>query len=99
MSGRSQSVVVEKLRQIFSESLGLELTGDEANLISGGLLDSLGLVELLLRIELEFGVTPDFESLEIEDFESLAAIERLIVKSQPDKDGFGDGLTVVDGTG
>ena len=99
MNGESQSVVVEKLRQIFSEALGIELTGDEANLISGGFLDSLGLVELLLRIEREFSVTPDFESLEIEDFESLAAIERLIVKSRPEEHGFGDGPAVVDGTG
>jgi acyl carrier protein len=66
---------------IFADSLHVELPPDEAGLISGGFVDSLALVELLLQIEKEFGVSPDFELLEIEDFESLTAIEQLIVRS------------------
>ncbi|MGZ4416789.1 MAG: acyl carrier protein [Gaiellaceae bacterium] len=75
--------ILPKLREIFADRLHLELPPEEADLISGGFVDSLALVELLLQIEREFGVTPDFESLEIEDFETLAAIEQLILRSAP----------------
>jgi acyl carrier protein len=84
-----------KLREIFADSLHVELPPDEAGLISGGFVDSLALVELLLQIEKEFGVTPDFESLQIEDFESLSAIAQLISRSAAVDCGPGE----VDATG
>lgn len=88
-----QSTILPKLRAIFADSLHVELPPDEAGLISGGFVDSLALVELLLQIEHEFGVSPDFEQLEIEDFESLAAIEQLILRS----DASGGALLEADG--
>jgi acyl carrier protein len=99
MKRKPHSAIRQKIQRILADSLNLEVTGDETRLISGGLIDSLGLVELLLQIEREFGVTPDFELLEIEDFETVAAIEQLIVRSRPAEDEFGDGLALVDGTG
>jgi acyl carrier protein len=99
MKRKPHSAIRQKVQRILADSLNLEVTGDETRLISGGLIDSLGLVELLLQIEREFGVTPDFELLEIEDFETVAAIEQLIVRSRPAEDEFGDGLALVDGTG
>jgi len=76
-----RSGIRPKLREIFTDALHVELPSDEAGLISGGFVDSLALVELLLQIEKEFDVTPDFELLEIEDFETLSAIEQLILRS------------------
>jgi acyl carrier protein len=95
--GNPESDIRRTVRRILADSLNIELTGDETGLISAGLLDSLGLVELLFQIESQFGVTPDFELLEIEDFESVAAIEQLIVRSRPPEEEFGDGLRLVDG--
>ena len=85
-----RSAIRPKLREIFADSLHVELPPDEAGLISGGYVDSLALVELLLQIEKEFGVSPDFEQLEIGDFETLSAIEQLVVRSMPEETGFGD---------
>jgi acyl carrier protein len=81
-----RTAILPKLREIFAEHLHVELPPDEAGLISGGFVDSLALVELLLQIEQEFGVSPDFEQLELEDFESLAAVEQLVVRSMPPAD-------------
>jgi acyl carrier protein len=92
-----ESDIRRTLRRILVDSLHIELPADETGLISEGLIDSLGLVELLFQIESRFGVTPDFELLEIEDFESVAAIEQLIVRSRPPEAEFGDGLRLVDG--
>ena len=50
-------------------------------LVSGALIDSLALVELLFQIEEEFDVTIDVERLETEDLESLSGLERLIQRS------------------
>jgi acyl carrier protein len=78
-----RSAILQKLREIFAGSLHVELPSDEERLISGGFVDSLALVELLLQIEKEFGASPDFEQLQIEDFETLAAIAQLVERSLP----------------
>lgn len=97
MRPNPESEIRQTLRRILVDSLHIPLPGDETGLISEGLIDSLGLVELLFQIECQFGVTPDFELLEIEDFESVAAIEQLIIRSRPPEPEFGDGLRLVDG--
>jgi acyl carrier protein len=78
-----RSIILPKIREIFTDRLHVELPPDGVGLISGGFVDSLALVELLLQIETEFGVSPDFEQLELDDFESLSAIEQLVLRSIP----------------
>lgn len=82
MAQQVHSSIEQKLREMFARSLNIELPPDATDLISGGRIDSLALIELLFQIEVEFGVTPDFERLDIADFESLAAIEQLIIRSR-----------------
>jgi acyl carrier protein len=96
MTRRPESAVRKTLQRIFAESLNIDVTGDETGLISGGLIDSLALVELLFQIEREFGITPDFERLAVEDFETIAAIEQLVVRSLIAQDEFGGGLALAD---
>jgi len=81
MPGELESDIARNLRGIFTEILQVEVPPDGAGLVSKGLIDSLALVELLFQIEQRFGVTVDFEQLETHDFETLEAIEELIVRS------------------
>jgi acyl carrier protein len=48
-------------------------------LLETGRLDSVGLVELLVRLEQRFGVRVELENLEIEQFRSVAAIATFIL--------------------
>jgi acyl carrier protein len=81
MHGELESDIARNLRGIFTEILQVEVPPDGAGLVSKGLIDSLALVELLFEIEARFKVTVDFEHLETHDFETLEAIEKLIVRS------------------
>lgn len=58
----------------FEEVLGVEIPDDQTDLLEAGLLDSLGFVELLAHIEIEWGVLIDVETLDFEQFSSVAAI-------------------------
>ena len=81
MPGELESDIARNLRGIFTEILQVEVPPDGTGLVSKGLIDSLALVELLFHIEERFEVTVDFEQLESHDFETLEAIEELIVRS------------------
>jgi len=81
MPGQLESDIAQNLRGIFTEMLQVEVPPDGTGLVSKGLIDSLALVELLFQIEERFEVTVDFEQLESHDFETLNAIEELIVRS------------------
>lgn len=68
------SPTTERVQRLFVEALSKEAPAVEADLIEGGLLDSLALVELIFAIEREFGVTIPLEELEIDSFRSVASI-------------------------
>ena len=46
----------------------------DTDLIEGGLLDSLALVELLFALEHEFAVTIALDKLDIDEFRSIRSI-------------------------
>lgn len=52
----------------------------DIDLLETGLVDSIGLVELILELEERFGVTLPMEDLEIDDFRSVYRIADLIVR-------------------
>jgi D-alanine--poly(phosphoribitol) ligase subunit 2 len=52
----------------------------DIDLLETGLVDSIGLVELILELEERFGVSLPMEDLEIEDFRSVYRISDLIVR-------------------
>jgi acyl carrier protein len=73
--------VLARLGRIFEESLSLPAPAAEQDIIDSRLLDSLALVTLLFEIEQEFGLQIPLESLDIDDFRSLADIARLLSKA------------------
>jgi acyl carrier protein len=77
MNGR----VNEQVRAIFAQTLNIQVPSDETDLIDGGLLDSLALVELVVEVEQRFGVTIPFDTLDVDDFRSVNSIGGVIEKS------------------
>jgi acyl carrier protein len=67
-----------KIREIFSDTLNIEVPSDETDLIDAGYIDSLALVELLFAIEREFGVSVPLDALEIDNFRNVRSIGELV---------------------
>jgi D-alanine--poly(phosphoribitol) ligase subunit 2 len=80
--------VNDRIADIFSVALHLEIPHANADLFETGVLDSLAFVELLLHLEREFGVTTSIDDLEVDNFRTIARIaefvgERLASSSGP----------------
>jgi len=63
---------------IFSEHLNIEAPMAETDLVATGVLDSLALIELLLRLEQSFGVQISVDDLELDNFRSIDSIARFV---------------------
>jgi D-alanine--poly(phosphoribitol) ligase subunit 2 len=70
--------VNEEVRAIFAEALSVVVPADDVDLIEGGLLDSLALVELVVEIEHRFGISIPFDTLDIDDFRTVDSIGAVV---------------------
>lgn len=70
--------VNERVKQIFVDALNIQVPSDETDLIEGGYIDSLALVELLFAIEREFSVTVPLDELDIDNFRNVHRISELV---------------------
>lgn len=66
--------MTDRVQRLFVETLNVEVPSPDTDLIEGGLLDSLALVELLFALEREFAVTIALENLDIDSFRSIRSI-------------------------
>jgi methoxymalonate biosynthesis acyl carrier protein len=73
--------LIARVRRIFAEVLNIHVPSDGTDLIDGGLLDSLALVELLVEIEHEFGVIVPLDALEVDSFRTISRIGELVAES------------------
>jgi acyl carrier protein len=71
---------VEQLSRIFAGVTGDDAPDPDADLVEGGVLDSLALVELLFAIEQELGVEIPTERLEVARFRTLGSIAELVAE-------------------
>jgi acyl carrier protein len=76
--------VTDRVQRLFVETLNVEVPSPDTDLIEGGLLDSLALVELLFALEREFAVTIALENLDIDTFRSIRTIAEFVEST---KDG------------
>jgi acyl carrier protein len=72
--------LLEELTGIFADVTGLEPPSPDTDLIEGGVLDSLALVELLFAIEQELGVVIPAERLDVTRFRTLASLAELVAE-------------------
>jgi acyl carrier protein len=70
--------LVGEIRKLLSEKLLVEVESPDTDLLEGGILDSLTLVQLLVLLEEHFGLTVAMHELEIEDLRSIYSIARLV---------------------
>jgi acyl carrier protein len=66
--------IKEKLADIFLQHLNIEVPASDTDLLAAGIMDSLALVELLLRLEQTFGAGVSIDDLELDNFRSLDSI-------------------------
>jgi len=72
---------VHEIQMIFSKVMMREAISPTTDLLETGLLDSMGMVELLFNLEQRFGFSPNFASLDLENFRSIEKIAEMIVTS------------------
>jgi acyl carrier protein len=72
--------LVSGIRSVLREHLHVIVESPEANLLETGLVDSIGLVELLIRLEDHFCIGLPMELLEIDDLRSINTIADLITR-------------------
>lgn len=68
----------QQILTIFETNLNLDVPSVETDLIGSGLLDSMGLVELLVSLEQQFSVNISLDKLELDHFRSIESIASLI---------------------
>jgi acyl carrier protein len=69
-----------RIRGIFLDALNVSVDSTETDLIETGVLDSLALVELLLRLEEEFDVKVDVGELDLEDLRTVRSIGTFVTR-------------------
>ena len=72
--------LIAEIRELFAKKLAIEVESPVVDLLDTGLVDSVSLVELLLALEQEFGVSVPLEELEMDDFRSIASIAELVAR-------------------
>ena len=75
---------MEKLLEVLKKALPTVDFGDGENLISGGKIDSLGVINIVMTIGEEYGVMLDPEDISVKNFDSVENIRRLIECRQKD---------------
>jgi D-alanine--poly(phosphoribitol) ligase subunit 2 len=76
-----------ELTALFADHLHVRVPSPDTDLVTTGLLDSLGMVELLVNLEQRYGVTVDMRELSIENFRSVESIARFIAASRTNGTG------------
>ena len=74
----------ERIAQLFSSGMHLDVPSPDLDLFDAGVLDSLAFVELLLQLEREFGVIASADDLELENFQSIARIADFVMARAPE---------------
>jgi acyl carrier protein len=67
-----------ELALVFAQVLHVDVPSPDTDLVATGRLDSVRMVELLLQLEVRFGVRMNLEDLEIDHFRSIATIAEFV---------------------
>jgi D-alanine--poly(phosphoribitol) ligase subunit 2 len=72
--------LVGDIRAVLRDHLTVMVESPDVDLLETGLIDSIGLVELILQLEDRFAVSLPMDALEIDDFRSINRIADLITR-------------------
>jgi D-alanine--poly(phosphoribitol) ligase subunit 2 len=73
----------ERIAALIRDALGVEVPSNKADLIDGGLLDSLALVSLITEIEAEFGFQLPLDDFDVDAFRSVERIAAFVDANRP----------------
>lgn len=73
-----KDAIRKRLLTLFADAFQIEAPAPNLDLIDTGVLDSLQLVELLYRLEREFGARIPIENIDLDDLRTLDRIAGLI---------------------
>ncbi|HOI16904.1 MAG TPA: acyl carrier protein [Geobacteraceae bacterium] len=73
--------IEEQLTTYFRENFAADVDGDTA-LIESGLIDSMGVMELVEYLERSFGIEMDMDDMTVDRFGTITAIKQLITEKQ-----------------
>lgn len=76
------NAIQDTVVRIFRDKLDVEVSGSETDLLETGMIDSLKFVDLVYNLEQEFGITMPMESLEVDQFRTIAEIVLLVSRLQ-----------------
>jgi len=76
------TAILESLRTIFVESLGIEPPAPNEDLLASGILDSFQVVELLFQLESRLGVALKLEDFDLDDLRTLAGVARIVANGR-----------------
>jgi len=79
MAHQSELDLRAEVAAVFADVLKIEVPSYDTDLLATGLLDSLGFVDLLLELERRFGMRVSLETIEPENFRSVANIAQFMV--------------------
>ena len=75
-----RATVERRLAGLLEKHLKVSVLSTETDLFESGVLDSLAFVDLLLRLEQEFGIKTTVDDLEIDAFRSIARIAEFVMR-------------------
>lgn len=78
MAEQIESAILTMMRQ----DLHLAVGGAEDDLLASGVLDSLALVDLLARLEQQWGITIQLDQVDLEDVRSVRRIAALVARQK-----------------
>lgn len=73
-----QSSLETRIVHIFSQDMHASVAGLDSDLIDEGVLDSLAFVDLLFRLEKEFGIKIAVDALEIDELRTIRKIAAFV---------------------
>jgi acyl carrier protein len=73
-----RTLLERNIADIFEQKLHLTVPSAETDLFASGSFDSLSFVELLLQVELEYGIRIPLQDLELTEFRSIGRIAGFI---------------------
>jgi acyl carrier protein len=78
---------VERVRLLIRDALSVDVPDGDTDLVNSGLLDSLGLVMMIVEIEHEFQLELPLDDLDVDRFRSVNRIAEFLGASLVGTDG------------
>jgi acyl carrier protein len=75
---------IMRVTRLMQEVIQIDVDDIDTDLIETGLIDSLALVDLIFRLEQEFGVSIRLDAFSIDSFRTVRGVAGLLLALEPD---------------